>query len=382
MAGDQNYVTEEQIIFAACAMIIVASIFFFARLGLRLFKSVPFQLEDLFILLAFLSFLALAIGYIVAAPAMYRVTDATSGMHFYGTIFQDGDFMLKIFFANTLLLWCVLWAVKLSFLFLYRRLFLGLSGQIQWWWAVFVFTVIVFIVCVVSNFTACESLHDYFTLGLSPQIVKNTGLCISPRDVRGQFISLYFSFAVDVITDIMSLSSRRYARRIVADNVNSVMLLPTKLLWSLCLPLAQKMSVGAVFCVGVLCILMATIRVAEVASRANGGVPSGSWLAFWNIIEAGIAVITGCLPAFTIIYRKSRRSRRHGSGYNPMPNKVEKGVPLSTTTVSTNKSGRASSGKLATPAKALLPGVITVTHSLEVSRPEIPETGFSHGNFI
>jgi hypothetical protein len=143
MAGDQNYVTEEQIIFAACAMIIVASIFFFARLGLRLFKSVPFQLEDLFILLAFLSFLALAIGYIVAAPAMYRVTDATSGMHFYGTIFQDGDFMLKIFFANTLLLWCVLWAVKLSFLFLYRRLFLGLSGQIQWWWAVFVFTVIV-----------------------------------------------------------------------------------------------------------------------------------------------------------------------------------------------------------------------------------------------
>src|SRR5712664_2604254 len=115
--------------------------------------------------------------------------------------------------------------------------------------------------------------------------VKNTGLCISPRDVRGQFISLYFSFAVDVITDIMSLSPRRYVRRIVADNVNPVMLLPTKLLWSLCLPLAQKMSVGAVFCVGVLCILMATIRVAEVASRADNTVLSGSWVAFWNIIE-------------------------------------------------------------------------------------------------
>lgn len=47
------------------------------------------------------------------------------------------------------------------------------------------------------------------------------------------------------------------------------------------------MSVGAVFCVGVLCILMATIRVALVATKADNNVPSGSWLALWNIIEAG-----------------------------------------------------------------------------------------------
>jgi hypothetical protein len=56
---------------------------------------------------------------------------------------------------------------------------------------------------------------------------------------------------------------------------------------------------------------MATIRVAEVASRANGGVPSGSWLAFWNIIEAGIgkkvlwfwwhAFILQSLPALTVV---------------------------------------------------------------------------------
>jgi len=214
--------------------------------------------------------------------------------------------------------------------------------------------VIAFAGCVISIFTACENLPDYFTLDLC---INNT------RDVRGQLISLYFSFAVDVITDIM------------------IMLLPTKLLWSLCLPLAQKISVGAVFCVGVLCILMATIRVALVALKADNMVPSDSCLAFWNTIEAGIAVVTGCLPAFTIIYRKSRSARRHGSGYNPMP-RVEKGVPLSAPTVSTSKSKRASSGKPATPAKAILPGVITVTHSLEVTRPKFPETRFSHGRFI
>jgi hypothetical protein len=142
----QNYVSEDQIIFTAYAMMIVASIFFFARLGLRLFKSVAFQLEDLFIWLAFLSFVAMAIDYIVVAPAMFRVTDAMSHEPFpikYDTIFQDSEFMKKMFFANTLLLWIVLWAVKLSFLFLYRRLFVGLSGQIQWWWGVFIFTVIV-----------------------------------------------------------------------------------------------------------------------------------------------------------------------------------------------------------------------------------------------
>jgi hypothetical protein len=77
-------------------------------------------------------------------------------------------------------------------------------------------------------------------------------------------------------------------RRIVTDNPNLVMLLPTKLLWSLWLPLAQKISVGAVFCVGMLCILMATLRVAQVASRADNSLPSDSWLAFWNMIEAGV----------------------------------------------------------------------------------------------
>lgn len=152
MASDQsnateyrNYVSEDQIIFTAYAMMIVASIFFFARLGLRLFKSVAFQLEDLFIWLAFLCFLTMAIDYIVVAPAMFRVTDAMSREppFMYDTISQDSEFMKKTFFANTLLLWGVLWAVKLSFLFLYRRLFVGLSGQIQWWWGVFIFTVIV-----------------------------------------------------------------------------------------------------------------------------------------------------------------------------------------------------------------------------------------------
>jgi hypothetical protein len=62
--------------------------------------------------------------------------------------------------------------------------------------------------------------------------------------------------------------------------------------------------------------------------------------------------------------------------------RIEKGVPLSAPTVNTSKSRRVSSGKLTTPAKAILPGVITVTHSLEVTRPEIPETVFSHGRFI
>lgn len=68
------------------------------------------------------------------------------------------------------------------------------------------------------------------------------------------------------------------------------MLLPIGLIWKLQMPLMQKLSVGALFCLGFVCIVVATIRVKELGSTVNNSQPSTTWLALWGIVESSIGV--------------------------------------------------------------------------------------------
>ncbi|KKZ68594.1 hypothetical protein EMCG_01044 [[Emmonsia] crescens] len=282
MAISENYVTELQVKTTGYVMIALASTVFVGRFGLRFWKSVGVQWEDLFVVLSWLSFLAMTILYLIVNPRLYRLTAFLAGGPAYAAFADDVLFVKKIFFCTTLLLWVSLWSVKFSLLVLYRRLLSRLKTEIRLWWIVVIFTVL----------------------------------------VKAQLASLYYSYAVDVITDIM------------------IMALPVKLLWSLRLPLLQKASLGALFSVGLICIAIATVRVVQIGSKAkNNSTPSSSWLAFWGILETGIAVIIGCLPALAIIYRKQQATRRtYGRGYSSMEGRQNKNsIPLSNTSSRANR---------------------------------------------
>jgi hypothetical protein len=141
-------------------------------------------------------------------------------------------------------------------------------------------------------------MHAWFT----------PGLCTTPRDVRAQIASLYYAFAVDVITDLL------------------IMFLPIGLIWNLQRPKIQKIGMGVLFGIGWICIAMAIIRVVQIGSKAgNSSTPSSSWLALWAIIEAAIAVIVGCGPGLYSTAKEVHTTRKatYGSGkgyaarYNP-----------------------------------------------------------------
>lgn len=101
-------------------------------------------MDDVFMLLAWIFFLALAIDYVVITPILFRVTAVQLGKEMpYPEVEDDALKMIKIFFTNTLLLWFSLWSVKLSLLFLYRRLMKGLPRLMRWWWVVMGFTILV-----------------------------------------------------------------------------------------------------------------------------------------------------------------------------------------------------------------------------------------------
>ena len=131
---------------------------------------------------------------------------------------------------------------------------------------------------------SCSSMKAWFT----------SGACSTPRDVRAATISLWYAYAVDVVTDLMGISSfhmspssRRDERRWHTYRP-TVMFLPIGLIWKLQMPLSQKASIGGLFCMAWVCIAMATIRVRELGAKSAAEQPRPTWLAFWGIIETAI----------------------------------------------------------------------------------------------
>lgn len=289
----QNYISLEQLQSCGYAMITLTSIFALARIGIRVWRPKALAVEDVLVFLAYASFMTMAALYTWTAPTLFKLTAVVAGQAPpYAELPADGLLIIKAFFTNTILLWVILWLVKGSLLALYWRLLSTKRIYIYLWWAIVVFCATVslnnqnkgdltdfiktFIGCVVSHLTSCSSMTAWFT----------PGACGTARDQRAQIISLYYAFAVDVLSDIM------------------IMALPLALIWNLQLAFAKKVGIAVLFCIGIFAIAAAVVRVVSIGVRAQNATPSSSWLAFWGMIESGIAVIIGTAPG---LYTSARR---------------------------------------------------------------------------
>ncbi|GJP94503.1 hypothetical protein AnigIFM59636_000487 [Aspergillus niger] len=141
---ERNYVSASQVQATGYTMIALSSAVVIARFSLIFWKLRSLQVEDGCILLSWACFLAMSIAYIIVTPVVYKIDAYTDGkIGPWATMLSDALFMIKVFFANTMLLWASLWSVKLSFLFLYRRLLQDLPGEMKWWYAVLFFCIVV-----------------------------------------------------------------------------------------------------------------------------------------------------------------------------------------------------------------------------------------------
>lgn len=267
-------------------MITLATCFTVTRLGIRCYKRRFWLIEDVTVCLAWACFTAMSIGYICVTPAVYRIAAVGNGeIAPYPTLKQDSEYLVKIFFPNTLLLWTTLWLVKFALLLQCRRLVDRLPTHIRIWKCIVGFAALVYVGCVISEFTSCRSLHDWFTFGM----------CQTERDARASVISLFYSFAVDIVTDLM------------------IMLFPLPTLWKLKMSPLRKYSIMAIFGVGTICIVTSIVRVAQIRSKSGSKQPSPSWLELWAMVEAAVAVVVACLPSFGLLLPSVKPSR---AGYS------------------------------------------------------------------
>lgn len=95
---------------------------------------------------------------------------------------------------------------------------------------------------------------------------------------------------------------------------------------------SKKIGVMGLFATGAVCIVVATVRVAQITKNVYefGMGIDGTWLAIWGMVECSIgrmtpmhqnlaltrrlAVIVGFVPAFAVLFRIRREKK---SSYNP-----------------------------------------------------------------
>ncbi|KAF4457683.1 hypothetical protein F53441_443 [Fusarium austroafricanum] len=224
-------------------------------------------------------FLILAILYLYIVPTFFRLTDLGEGViEPYATANDDALFTQKGLFTVSACLWFCLWSTKFSLLWMYKKLLVQLPFYTKLWYALVGFCALSLIGNIITLFLACSSMEAWFAVGK----------CTTPRDVKAAAVSMWFAYAVDVLTDLL------------------IMLLPLRLIFTLQIPLSRKCSIAALFCLGWICIIASTVRVTQIGQP--GGQPTVPWLALWETIEAAIIIITGPgLYRLAKLYSRSRR---------------------------------------------------------------------------
>ncbi|KAF2133810.1 hypothetical protein P153DRAFT_380987 [Dothidotthia symphoricarpi CBS 119687] len=246
------------------------------RFGLQLLHPRKLMVADGFVLAAFACYLCMCGLYISISPYMRRLYRVSEGkIPPYPELSDEVEHVSKMILAAPCMFWMTLWCIKAAFLLLYRKL-LACVPTIYTviWWAIVCICVMTHIGNYALYFRSCgPSISGFWTGG-----------CEGPSRKVAQLASLYYSFAADTSTNIM------------------IMALPMRLTYDLHMRRTKKAAIFLLFASGVVCITVATLRVAQVAANEAQGDKTSSldpaWLGIWGIVECSIAIIIGCCPAF------------------------------------------------------------------------------------
>jgi hypothetical protein len=285
LQGAARNLTRGALIAVTWAGFALACGFVLLRCHVRISESRRLYSDDYW-LLAALFFLGLnAILQTLQTPSLYYLIYASSGEAPAGqALIDQGNVYVRYQFVIILLFFTIIWSVKYSFLALYYRLFKGQSTYRRIWWFVANFAALAYIGCWIASIWTCHPPSTYFDFGMpfcfldsrSNIMLIRSGQCAKPIDLEGSVISISYSTAVDVLTDLV------------------IMVLPYKLLIALRVSKAQRFALVGIFSVGGIVIACSLIRLTQIIAHARSD-PVG--LAVWGVVESSMSVVVGSLPA-------------------------------------------------------------------------------------
>ncbi|KAL5046478.1 hypothetical protein BDW71DRAFT_207272 [Aspergillus fruticulosus] len=233
------------------------------RLAIRLTRLKRLLADDYFILAALFFLMSNAILQTLQAPHLYYMVQTPQD----GDIAHHSVMYVHYEFVIIGLFWTVLWSVKAAFLAVFWTTTDYLPLYRRWWWAIVVFSFLAYVGCWLASALNCHPPSAYFKFGQ----------CDKPIDQRGSLISISYSTAVDILSDLM------------------IMTFALWIVWSTTISLRQKLGLVVVFSLGGIIIAFAIVRAVNILGRSY---TDAVGLAVWGVAESSISVIVGCLPPF------------------------------------------------------------------------------------
>jgi hypothetical protein len=123
--------------------------------------------------------------------------------------------------------------------------------------------------------------------------------CSKDINLRLALVSLRFSTAMDMLTDVLIIA------------------LPMSLAVRVRLPGRTKLALFGIFALGGFIILFSAIRI--IVTNSTHKRPELSWLNLWSAIEASIACIVCNLAPFKVLFRGRIRNTEHSDPYRYNP---------------------------------------------------------------
>ncbi|MCJ1427199.1 hypothetical protein MMC29_005102 [Sticta canariensis] len=283
---------------AACTTLFAISLLFvITRTVLRLHYQKRLFIDDAFLFFAVLCLCAAMVLLYVSLEMMYMAEAYIITPHSADIAGLECQIsrLHKITIAFIILTYTAICAVKFSFLFFLRILVRRIPRMLIFWRVVVVITCVVWVTGSIGAVVRCP----YYDLRSTKSCVEKSGI----SKVLGLGALLMI---LDIATDML------------------IMMIPIYLLWHIQITLRQKIVVGAFFCLSIMMILTAVIRVVGIHSSRDKD--NHNWQIFWQVAEACIAVSMVSLSAFRsffVAHESRSREPRHRPWYMSRINVVE-----------------------------------------------------------
>ncbi|KAK8039717.1 hypothetical protein PG993_008128 [Apiospora rasikravindrae] len=284
----------------------VAVLLVVARLSIRLrYSHRRLLADDYLAILALFILIGNSAVMTLMSASMYEVIAVSAGAVAPPppSFLDDATYYLELQFASTVLFWSCLWAVKGCFLVLFGRLARPLKWPRRAWIAIVVFTVAAYCASIVTYPLVCPSLQlsKKSTAPFRPLLVFSLDLanhtpqveCQGPLNIYRSAVSLRFSTAVDVVSDVL------------------IICLPVYLTVGLQMSPGQKAGLVAVLSLGGIVAVFAVVRVVVTGDATR--LAEISWLALWSAVESSVAVVVACLASFKVLF--TQKKKRKGTQY-------------------------------------------------------------------
>ncbi|KAF2114302.1 hypothetical protein BDV96DRAFT_600288 [Lophiotrema nucula] len=294
------FVSAGDVVAANIALPIAGLIIVPLRFWMRTSRKMGIQIDDWLILAALVFVIGMSIAqlYGVSQHAVgYPSRDYATPIEQLTSLPPEQRLTELIYWITWLLMLPANGLIKLSTVFLYRRIFLVGKGS-----AFGITSTAVGLICLL------------WTIAFFFATVFGCGTHVDR--------------AWGTLADIMSCNTNmRLDAMMISDLITDVMVwaLPIPVVWGLRISVARKLAVIAVFMLAGASLAAAVVRLIIQIQISHGGYSAHTNVnltlttnLYWCIIESGIALIASCLPTLRVLFRITTIS----SAYNSLRSKL------------------------------------------------------------